>query len=421
MDVLLHRRILARVARIGADPVDDNEIALQKMLLVSVSLTCVVAGLLWSLVYFAVDVPLAGAIPLAYSVLSVASTVLFARRRDFRVYRFTQLTLILLLPWLMMIALGGFQNSSAVIVWSSLCPLGALLLNNVREAVCWFLAFLVLLASGPLLHFSTATVLPVAFVTFFYVMNIGGVLGIAFLMLLYFVRQKNLFQEKSEELLLNILPKEITDILKAGPRSVANHFDEASILFADVVGFTALSDSMVAPQLVDLLDEVFLCFDELVDKYGLEKIKTIGDCYMVAAGVPRPRPDHAQALARMALDMQRCVGGREFGGRRLAFRIGMNSGAVVAGVIGRKKFIYDLWGDAVNTASRMEAHGTSGAIQITRATYELIENDFICKPGGTIEVKGKGEMEVWLLEGERNNPPGSTFVKPPGFHSSAAG
>ena len=133
----------------------------------------------------------------------------------------------------------------------------------------------------------------------------------------------------------------------------------------------------------------------LAEKYGVEKIKTVGDCYMVAAGVSRARSDHAQALTRMGLEMQAQVAAREFHGRRLRFRIGLNSGPVVAGVIGRKKFSYDLWGDAVNTASRMESHGMGGTIQITRATYDLIKDEFVCEPRGTVNVKGKGEMEIW--------------------------
>jgi guanylate cyclase len=156
-----------------------------------------------------------------------------------------------------------------------------------------------------------------------------------------------------------------------------------------------MSAQMTAVELVELLNEVFTHFDELVEKYDLEKIKTIGDCYMVAAGVPRPRPDHAQVLTHLALEMQTYVAQRQFRGRQLAFRIGINSGPVVAGVIGRKKFIYDLWGDAVNTASRMESHGSGGLTQITQATYELIKDDFTCEPRGTVNVKGKGEMEVW--------------------------
>jgi guanylate cyclase len=236
----------------------------------------------------------------------------------------------------------------------------------------------------------------------FYALNIGGVISIAFLMLFYFVAQKNRFQEKSELLLLNVLPKEIAEILKGEQQSIADYFEEASILFADVVEFTPLSRSIEPRELIGLLEEVFFCFDLLVEKHGLEKIKTIGDCYMVAAGVPRPRADHAQALARLALDMRGAVAQRTFGGRRLAFRIGMNSGPVVAGVIGRKKFIYDLWGEAVNIASRMESHGTSGMISITRATHQLIKDQFVCEGGGMVQIKGMGDMEVWRLIAEKS-------------------
>jgi guanylate cyclase len=235
----------------------------------------------------------------------------------------------------------------------------------------------------------------------FYALNIGGVIGIAFLMLFYFVAQKNRFQERSELLLLNVLAKEIAEILKGEQRGIADYFEEASILFADVVEFAPLSRSIEPRELVGLLEEVFFCFDLLVEKHGLEKIKTIGDCYMVAAGVPRPRADHATALARLALEMRGAVAQRTFGGRRLAFRIGMNSGPVVAGVIGRKKFIYDLWGEAVNVASRMESHGASGMIQITRATYQLVKDQFVCESGGMMEIKGMGNMEVWRLIAEK--------------------
>jgi guanylate cyclase len=169
-----------------------------------------------------------------------------------------------------------------------------------------------------------------------------------------------------------------------------------------VVNFTPLSAQMTPVEVVELLNEAFSLFDTLAEQHGLEKIKTIGDCYMVAAGVPRPRPDHAHALVSMALQMQKYTQTHDILSRRLAFRIGINSGPVVAGVIGRKKFIYDLWGDVVNTASRMESQGVGGAIQVTRATYELIKDDFVCEPRGTVTVKGKGEMEVWLVLGEHH-------------------
>jgi guanylate cyclase len=206
-------------------------------------------------------------------------------------------------------------------------------------------------------------------------------------------------------LLLNILPKEISERLQEEHRTIASQHKAASILFADAVQFTPMAAAMTPLQLVELLNEVFQCFDTLVDRYGLEKIKTIGDCYMVAAGVPRPRPDHAKAIVALALDMQAAVAERAFSGHRLHFRIGINSGPVVAGVIGRKKFSYDLWGDAVNIASRMESQGTGGAIQITRATYELVKDDFVCEPHGTVDVKGAGACEVWHVTGRKGGPP----------------
>lgn len=154
--------------------------------------------------------------------------------------------------------------------------------------------------------------------------------------------------------------------------------------------------------MVGYLDHLFSHFDELAERYGLEKIKTIGDCCMVAAGVPTPRPDHACALALMALDMLEAMRSNyEVSHLGLELRVGINSGPVVAGVIGRKRFLYDLWGDAVNTASRMESHGTPGRIQIARATYDLLAGEFECEPRGTIAVKGKGEVEVWYLTGPR--------------------
>jgi adenylate cyclase len=206
-------------------------------------------------------------------------------------------------------------------------------------------------------------------------------------------------KNKSEMLLLNILPKEIALILKNKRQTIATEFTNTSILFADLVGFTPLSETLTPWQLVELLDELFCNFDQLVDKHELEKIKTIGDCYMVASGVPTPREDHAEALAMMALEMMNYINNSTFyGEKRLNLRIGINSGPVVAGVIGRKKFVYDLWGDTVNTASRMESHSPIGKIQITRETYELIKDKFECEYQGKIMVKGKGEMDVWYLQ-----------------------
>jgi len=206
----------------------------------------------------------------------------------------------------------------------------------------------------------------------------------------------------ADELLVNILPHVVAKKLKYAPAQViAEYRADTSILFADIVSFTPLSAGLVPIELVKLLNSVFSYFDTLTDKYGVEKIKTIGDCYMVAAGVPTERVNHAEVLTRLALEMREYVSSHDFQGKRLSLRIGINSGAVVAGVIGYRKFAYDLWGDAVNTASRMESHGQPNVIQITGSTYELIKEAFVCQPQGCIDVKGKGEMPVWHVVAAR--------------------
>ncbi len=240
---------------------------------------------------------------------------------------------------------------------------------------------------------------------FFITTNIIGMFAGYFLELYHrrdFLQRRiiEIEQDKTQALLFNILPKEIAGILKTRPGVIADHFENVSILFADVVNFTPISGRMTPEELVNLLNEVFSDFDMLVEKYGLEKIKTIGDCYMVAAGIPRARRDHAHAIVRLALDMQACVSKRKFQEKELCFRVGINSGPVVAGVIGHKKFAYDLWGDTVNMASRMESHGKGGKIQIGYPTYHLVKDDFACESGGTITVKGKGPTDVWYVLGE---------------------
>lgn len=209
-------------------------------------------------------------------------------------------------------------------------------------------------------------------------------------------------REKADALLLNILPQEIAARLKENDDLlIADRFEQASILFADVVNFTPLSATLAPEELVELLDEIFSHFDLLTEQHGLEKVKTIGDCYMAVAGVPRPMPDHARAIVLLALEFQSYVASRAFQGQNIQIRIGINSGPVVAGVIGSKKFAYDIWGDTVNTASRMEAHGVAGTVQITESTYDHIKDQFVCEPRGSVYVKGKGEMPVWHVISKR--------------------
>ncbi len=396
------KRFFALAARIGVDAGDNDETALRKRLAVVLCAGTLPLTVLWSAIYLAAGAPRTAAIPGFYSVFTLINTAVFARTSNLGIYRFTQLFLILILPWLVTMSLGGFKQSSVVIIWAALCPIGALLLDDLRRTLFWIIGFVgLLIVTAVLQPYLVPAELPETFVTWFFVLNVGVVITITFGLLYYFVGRRNFFQQRAEMLLLNILPKEISESLKAGQHTIAEQYAAASIMFADVVEFTPMAAKMTPLQLVDLLNEVFQCFDGLVEKYDLEKIKTIGDCYMVAAGVPRARVDHAAALVDLALDMRAAVTERKFGGHQLSFRIGINSGPVVAGVIGRKKFIYDLWGEAVNLASRMESHGHTRSIQITRNTYELIKDAFDCESLGLIEVKGAGAMEVWRVIGRR--------------------
>lgn len=206
-------------------------------------------------------------------------------------------------------------------------------------------------------------------------------------------------REKSEHLLLNVLPEKIAHRLKEREEIIADRFDSASVLFFDIVGFTTMSASLPANEVVSILNDLFCRFDTLADSHGLEKIKTIGDAYMAVSGIPDPVPDHAHAAAEMAIDMLDILDDySQSAGRPVQARIGICSGPVVAGVIGRRKFIYDLWGDTVNTASRMESHGIPNRIQVTPSTYELLREDFTFESRGTIEIKGKGSMQTYFLD-----------------------
>jgi adenylate cyclase len=415
-------RMLGRLARIGADPRDDDDTRAGKALLVLISVLILPVALLWALFYLAFGSPV-GWVPLGYFAVLLASVAVFSRTRDFgQLLRVGQVA-ILLAPTLSMVPLGGFLDSGGVGLWGLLAPLGALVFSDVRAAARWYVAYIVVFlgsgTAGELLG-GVSPAVPRWFTTTMLALNVAVGGTIMFTLLAVFAGQRRNAlaalreeQAKAESLLLNILPRSIADRLKAETQTIADQFSSASILFADVVDFTALAERLPPAEVVGVLDHLFSHFDALADRYGLEKIKTIGDCYMVAAGVPSPRPDHARALASMALDMQAAMHSvDEVPHRGLELRIGINSGPVVAGVIGRKRFLYDLWGDAVNTASRMESHGASGRIQITRATKELLEDEFVCESRGTIPVKGKGEMEAWYLVGRRSGPADEPYARP---------
>ena len=401
---------VARIGRIGADPHDDADLREQKALgaLLAV-LIAPVAGV-WGVVYLAFG-SWVGVLPFIYLAVSVGSIVWFARTRRFEPFLNVQLLDILLMPTLGMMVSGGFVPSGGVGLWGILAPLGALIFLEVRTAIRWFVAFLAVFVGFGVIGEIVFPPLDVPgwFTSAMVALNVVGTGTIAFTVLASFAHQRNralaalrIEQEKSEALLVNVLPEAIAERLKDTSGSIADHVDTATILFADVVDFTPLSARLTPAEVVGALDHLFSHFDTLVERHGLEKIKTIGDCYMAAAGVPDPCADHASRAARLAIDMREAIMTTTIAGNRgIELRIGINSGPVTAGVIGTKRFLYDLWGDAVNTASRMESNGTPGQIQITRATYDLLDGEFECELRGTIPVKGKGEMETWYLVGAR--------------------
>jgi guanylate cyclase len=397
--------LLRRLAGIGANPEDTDELRLQKLLLNSGVICGFGVMVAWGAAYRAYGERDAAMLIGGQALLSLFSLFGFAARHTrFERYAREQAALILLAPFAVMASLGGIAPSSVLITWPLLAPVVMLVVGTTREARQWFAVYVGLVAVAVTLQgrlSGTNHLTPTARGVFL-ALDLLIPAAFVFFILQHFVTRKERFfrllqgeQARSDSLLLSILPREVATILRDERRTIADHYEGVSILFADVEGFTPLTAQITPTELVDLLNEVFSAFDEHTEKYGLEKIKTIGDCYMVASGVPRPRPDHAQALTRMALEMRAMVTERDFQGHRLSFRIGINSGPVVGGVIGRHKFIYDLWGDAVNTASRMESHGAVGAIQVTESTFRLIQDEFRCEARGPVEIKGKGTMPVW--------------------------
>jgi len=294
------------------------------------------------------------------------------------------------------IELGGYANSGAIVMWGIALTLivAVTLGRNATIAIALFfiiegVTFAFLEESLRVGREPPDPALPAQLFAIVFV----GTLLLVIPLIGALLSQLSFERTRAEELLSNVLPDQVAAELKQNGKVVARRFESVSVLFADIVGFTPMSEGLSPEELVDRLNEVFTYFDTLTTDHGCEKIRTIGDAYMVAAGVPEPRRDHADVLAALALAMQAYA-------RRSAmtFRIGINSGPVVAGVIGNTKFQYDVWGDTVNTASRMESHAEPGTIQVSRATYELIKDEYNCAERGLIEMKGKGTLETWYVD-----------------------
>jgi adenylate cyclase len=398
-------QLVRSLARIGVTDADDDAARTQKSALTLAVCLTVLLSFAWVATYLALGIPASAAIPIGYQIASVSSLIALARTKRFRFFRISQAAMMLLLPFLLQWTLGGFVASSMVSLWAFVAVIGAVFFATPRESIVWFAGFVTLTLISAVLDpvaAEHAPAIPDAVRTGFFVLNLTAPTLTAYLLLRYAVSERDAAFARSEGLLLNILPRTIAQRLKRDPSAIAEAHDAVTVLFADVVDFTPLAERTEPHQLVAMLDEIFSAFDALAARHGLEKIKTIGDAYMVAAGIPEPRPDHAQAMAEMALEMQAVAGTLPaMRDRGLEIRVGMESGPVVAGVIGRRKFIYDLWGNTVNTASRLESHGLPGRIQVGETAYGLLRDRYAFEDRGRIELKGKGRRPAYLLLGRR--------------------
>ncbi len=399
---------MGRVVNLGASASDTPQDRAYKSTHVLVSVITAPAMLAWSVVYGAVGLWLPATIPLVYVVFTAVGLVVVARTKRIGLFRGSQMTSWLVFPFLLQWSVGGFSNGSAVGMWAVAAPLLASLVGAIPWP--WLVGFTGLSVVSGLIDSrlaATAPAIPQGVITTLFVINFVGLVLVTYISLGFFIRERErarielqLEREKSEQLLLNILPEKVAIRLKAGERVIADRVEGVTILFADLVDSTPMSEQVTPDHLVEILNAVFTPFDDLADEFGLEKIKTIGDAYMVVGGLPTARVDHVEAVAAMALAMRKELTQHSVAGfGQLRMRFGIDTGAVVAGVIGRRKFSYDLWGDNVNTAARMESHGIPNEIQVTEAVYQQLRDRYEFTSRGPVEIKGKGSMTTWLLVG----------------------
>jgi adenylate cyclase len=409
------RQRIERVARLGISDADTTDERIYKEAVNLSALIILVLACFWVATYTTLGLWLSAAIPFTYQLVTLAGFVFLARKGRHTAFRRSQLVCMLALPFLLQWSLGGFEPSGAVALWAVTAPFGALTFSGARASVPWFIAFLGLLTVSAALDSSLPDAdIPSWLLTVFFVLNVGAVSLTAFLLLQYFVRARERAhvllaeeRERSERLLLNVLPAPIAERLKRESGVIAERCPEVSVLFADLAGFTPVAERLPPEEVVSFLDGTFSEFDELVAKHGLEKIKTIGDGYMVAGGIPVHVPDHADRIADLALAMQVAMRSRS-SPLAVALRVGIDTGPVVAGVIGRSRFGYDLWGDTVNTASRMESHAPPGTIQVTERTRNLLTDHFELERREDVKIKGKAPMTTYLLLGRRAASPEAT-------------
>lgn len=400
---------LAAVAAIGIADEDDDGRRMGKSVLTFTAIFTAVVVTPWALFYYVIGIPLAAAVPTAYVLATIAGLAHLRTTRDDRWFRSSQLAMFLTLPPLVHVALGGFANSSAVILFAASAPVGALSFSRVSRPGLVFAAFIAIVVAmvplEPALQ-ARAPRLDAWVVTLFFAVNIASVATIVFVAMRAYVRSRDRLadalareRDRADGILRNVLPGPIADRLVAGEHPIADRFDGVGVLIADIVDFTSLSETMSADELVHDLNELLGSFDALADRLGVTKVKTIGDAYLAITGGPDDRAD-LDALADFALGLRELAAAGAIGGRAsVQVRIGIDVGAVVAGVIGESRFLWDVYGETVNTASRMESTAVPGTIQVTDRVAALLADRFRLRPRGTLEIKGLGLVHTSFLEG----------------------
>ena len=421
---------------------DSQEDKLRKSLLIFAAAFMTFAVMLWLAIYWAMGVQFSSNVPLGYQLISVGSLLYYMKTRNFGVFRF-QLSLFLFAPFIMQWSMGSSVTSSGVTLWALLAPIGALVAASWRESIPWFFAYMVLTMLSGFFDYMLGSGgtggIPMNTIGLFFALNFAAMSSILYFLVRHFVietekikeqldRQHALLaeeQKKSERVLFNVLPSNIAERLKSKEGLIADGYADVTVMFADLVNFTQLTEQMSPEQMVSLLNELFSEFDELSDKFGLEKIKTIGDAYMVVGGLTRERQDYAHDIVNMALAIIECVARHPLAAKLdLGVHVGIATGPVVAGVIGTKRFIYDLWGDTVNIASRLTDDAKSGCILTDKLTYNRLRHDFLFEPPCVMNVKGKGEMVSYRLAGPvdklSNSGKDNVFHLPPQDGAPAA-
>jgi adenylate cyclase len=327
--------------------------------------------------------------------------VVLARTKRLERYVNVLILSVLLFPAVIEVSLGGLAGASAAVVFAFLGPVFALLGLGPRRATAWFVAFMLVVIGVILLDPLVSSRIPpqpYPLRLVWYAANLGVPLGITFALLRYTDIRRRRAEARSQELLTNAIPRSIAARLQHGEERIAESYPETTVLFADLAGFTPWARQTDPARVVGFLDELFTRFDELAAEHGVEKIKTIGDAYMAVAGAPEPRTDHAAAAIRLARGMLAAVEeARRSLDAPLEVRIGLASGSVVGGVIGQQRILFDLWGDTVNIASRMESSGEAGRIHVAPSTRALLGDDYVFEEREPVEVKGLGPMTTYLL------------------------